>query len=104
MIHISWGFIGCGEVTELKSGPAFNAVEGSHVEAVYSRNADKARDYAERHHIKKWYTDALQLINDPQINAIYIATPPSSHATYAIMAMKAGKPVYVEKPLSLIHI
>lgn len=52
MIHISWGFIGCGEVTELKSGPAFNAVEGSHVEAVYSRNADKARDYAERHHIK----------------------------------------------------
>lgn len=100
MIHISWGFIGCGEVTELKSGPAFNAVEGSHVEAVYSRNADKARDYAERHHIKKWYTDALQLINDPQINAIYIATPPSSHATYAIMAMKAGKPVYVEKPLA----
>ena len=73
MIHISWGFIGCGEVTELKSGPAFNAVEGSHVEAVYSRNADKARDYAERHHIKKWYTDALQLINDSQINAIYIA-------------------------------
>ena len=100
MIHISWGFIGCGEVTELKSGPAFNAVEGSHVEAVYSRNADKARDYAERHHIKKWYTDALQLINDPKINAIYIATPPSSHATYAIMAMKAGKPVYVEKPLA----
>lgn len=100
MKHISWGFIGCGEVTELKSGPAFNEVEGSHVEAVYSRNKNKACAYAKRHHIKKWYTDALQLINDPHINAIYIATPPSSHATYAIMAMKAGKPVYVEKPLA----
>ena len=43
---------------------------------------------------------ALELINDPEINAIYIATPPSSHATFAIMAMKAGKPVYIEKPLA----
>ncbi len=100
MKHISWGFIGCGEVTELKSGPAFNEVEGSHVEAVYSRSKDKVRSYAERHHIKKWYTDAQQLIDDPEVNAIYIATPPSSHATYAIMAMKAGKPAYIEKPLA----
>lgn len=100
MKHISWGFIGCGEVTELKSGPAFNEVEGSHVEAVYSRSKDKVRSYAERHHIKKWYTDAQQLIDDPDVNAIYIATPPSSHATYAIMAMKAGKPAYIEKPLA----
>ena len=97
---ISWGFIGCGEVTEKKSGPAFNEVEGSHVEAVMSRSEEKARSYAERHHIRKWYTDAQELIDDPEVNAIYIATPPSSHATFAIMAMKAGKPVYVEKPLA----
>lgn len=97
---IKWGFIGCGEVTEKKSGPAFNLVPGSQVEAVMSRNKEKARSYAKRHHISKWYTDAQELINDPQVNAIYIATPPSSHATFAIMAMKAGKPVYVEKPLA----
>ena len=97
---IKWGFIGCGEVTEKKSGPAFNLVPGSQVEAVMSRNKEKARSYAKRHHIPKWYTDAQELINDPQVNAIYIATPPSSHATFAIMAMKAGKPVYVEKPLA----
>jgi len=97
---ISWGFIGCGEVTEKKSGPAFNEVEGSHIEAVMSRNELKARSYAERHHIHKWYTDAQELIDDPDINAIYIATPPSSHVTFAIMAMRAGKPVYVEKPLA----
>lgn len=97
---INWGFIGCGEVTEKKSGPAFNEVPGSHVEAVMSRNETKARSYAERHQIPKWYTDAQELIDDPEVNAVYIATPPSSHATFAIMAMLAGKPVYVEKPLA----
>lgn len=97
---LNWGFIGCGEVTEKKSGPAFNEVDNSQVLAVMSRNETKARSYAERHHIQKWYTDAQKLIDDPDVNAIYIATPPSSHATYAIMAMRAGKPVYVEKPLA----
>ncbi len=100
MKEISWGFIGCGEVTEKKSGPAFNEVLGSHIEAVMSRKKEHARAYAERHNIKKWYTDAQELIDDPDVNAIYIATPPSSHATFAIMAMQAGKPVYVEKPLA----
>lgn len=102
--EIRWGFIGCGEVTEKKSGPAFGKVEGSKVVAVMSRSHDKASSYAQRHHISRWYTDAQQLIEDPEVNAIYIATPPSSHATYAIMAMKAGKPVYVEKPLASSYI
>lgn len=100
MKEIKWGFIGCGEVTEKKSGPAFNEVPGSQVVAVMSRSEKKARSYAERHHIRKWYTDAQELIDDPDVNAVYIATPPSSHATFAIMAMKAGKSVYVEKPLA----
>ncbi len=97
---LRWGFIGCGEVTEKKSGPAFSEIEDSMVEAVMSRSEAKARGYAERHGIAKWYTDPQELIDDPDVNAIYIATPPSSHATFAIMAMRAGKPVYVEKPLA----
>lgn len=100
MKQIYWGFIGCGEVTEKKSGPAFNEVEGSQVVAVMSRSENKARSYAERHHVRKWYTDASELIEDPDVNAVYIATPPSSHATFAIMAMRAGKPCYIEKPLA----
>ena len=103
MKYIRWGFIGCGEVTELKSGPAFAEVEGSSIVAVMSRSERRARSYAERHHIRKWYTDAQQLIDDPDVNAIYVATPPSSHAIYSIMAMKAGKPVYVEKPLAACY-
>ena len=100
MKYIKWGFIGCGEVAEIKSGPAFSEVEGSSVVAVMSRTEQRARSYAERHQVSRWYTDAQQLIDDPDVNAVYVATPPSSHATYAIMAMKAGKPVYVEKPLA----
>ncbi len=102
--EIKWGFIGCGEVTEKKSGPAFSEIPGSKVVAVMSRSKEKAKSYAERHGIQKWYTDAQQLINDPEVNALYIATPPSSHATYAIMAMKSRKPVYVEKPLASSYI
>lgn len=98
--NISWGFIGCGEATEQKSGPAFSLVEGSRVVAVMSRSSEKVQSYAQRHNVPHWYTDPMQLIEDPEVNAVYIATPPSSHVTYAIMAMKAGKPVYVEKPLA----
>ena len=97
---IRWGVIGCGEATEKKSGPAFQQIEGSKIEAVMSRSAERARSYAERHGIGKWYTNVMDIIDDPNVNAIYIATPPSSHATYAIMAIRAGKPVYIEKPMA----
>ena len=100
---IKWGFIGCGEVTEKKSGPAFSMIRNSEVVAVMSRNAEKAESYAQRHNIPRWYTDAQLLIGDEDVNAIYIATPPSSHATFAIMAMKAGKPVYIEKPMAATY-
>lgn len=100
MKQINWGFIGCGEVAERKSGPAFNLVIGSRVVAVMSRSRERAQSYAMRHNIARWYTDAQELVADPEVNAIYVATPPSSHPTYAIMAMYAGKPVYIEKPLA----
>ncbi|MGE5427908.1 MAG: Gfo/Idh/MocA family protein [Methylococcaceae bacterium] len=98
--EVSWGIIGCGNVTELKSGPAFNKVAHSNLYAVMRRDAAKAADYANRHGVPVWYSDADQLINDPKVNAIYVATPPDTHASYAIKAMRAGKPVYVEKPMA----
>lgn len=97
---INWGFIGCGSVAEVKSGPAFNKIEGSKVVAVMRRSGEKAKDYAQRHGINKWYDNAHSIINDTDVNALYIATPPGSHAEYAIASMKAGKPVYIEKPMA----
>lgn len=98
---VKWGIIGCGNVTELKSGPAFNKVSNSSLVAVMRRDAAKAEDYAARHNVPRWYSDASRLINDPEVNAIYIATPPSSHEEYALAAIAAGKPIYVEKPMSV---
>lgn len=101
MKQITWGIIGCGDVTEVKSGPAFNKVGNSSLVAVMRRDGEKAKDYARRHQVPKWYSDAGALINDPEVNAIYVATPPSSHEEYTLAALNAGKPVYVEKPMSL---
>jgi predicted dehydrogenase len=97
---VRWGIIGVGNVTEKKSGPAFYKSAHSELVAVMRRNAEKAADYAQRHNIPKWYSDATELINDPEVDAVYVATPPDSHASYAIEVMKAGKPVYVEKPMA----
>ncbi|HET7898336.1 MAG TPA: Gfo/Idh/MocA family oxidoreductase, partial [Flavisolibacter sp.] len=98
---IRWGIIGCGDVTEVKSGPAFSKVPNSELVAVMRRDAAKAEDYARRHKVGKWYSDATALINDPDVNAIYVATPPLQHEDYTIQALKAGKPVYVEKPMAI---
>lgn len=101
MQEIKWGILGCGDVTEVKSGPAFNKVADSSLVAVMRRDAEKAADYAARHGVPKWYSDAKQLIDDPEVNAIYIATPPLQHEEYTLLALAAGKPVYVEKPMAL---
>jgi predicted dehydrogenase len=98
---IRWGMIGCGSVTEVKSGPAFNKVACSQLFGVMRRDAIKLKDYASRHTVPYFTTDANALINHPEIDAIYIATPPKYHQEYAIAAMNAGKHVYVEKPMAL---
>lgn len=100
MKKIKWGIIGCGNVTEVKSGPAFNKVANSELVAVMRRDARLAEDYAKRHNVPKWYSDVDDLINDPEVNAIYIATPPDVHLAYAEKALRAGKPTYVEKPMA----
>lgn len=100
MAQINWGIIGCGDVTEKKSGPAFNKVPGSSLLAVMRRDAEKAANYARRHGIAYWYDDAEKLMAHEGLNAIYIATPPDSHAAYAISALEKGFNVYVEKPVT----
>ena len=98
---INWGIIGCGNVTEVKSGPAFNKVDNSKLIAVMRRDGALAEDYARRHNVPRFYSNADDIINDREINAIYVATPPGSHAEYALKSIKAGKPVYIEKPMAL---
>ncbi len=103
MEKIRWGIIGCGNVTEVKSGPGFQLAENSELVAVMRRDSAKAADYARRHQVPKWYSDANQLIADPEIDAVYIATPPDSHLHYTLLCAQAEKPVYVEKPMARSH-
>ncbi|WP_027953898.1 Gfo/Idh/MocA family protein [Halobacillus kuroshimensis] len=100
MKTVRWGIIGCGNVTEVKSGPAFQRIDNSSLTAVMRRDGEKAEDYARRHGVPKWYDKAEALIHDHEVDAVYIATPPSSHKEYTLMAAEAGKPVYVEKPMA----
>jgi 1,5-anhydro-D-fructose reductase (1,5-anhydro-D-mannitol-forming) len=103
MTTVRWGIIGCGDVTEVKSGPGFQKARGSALVAVMRRDAAKAEDYARRHGVPRWYADAEALVRDPEVDAVYVATPPATHCHYARLVAAAGKPVYVEKPMALDH-
>jgi predicted dehydrogenase len=100
MKTIRWGIIGCGDVCEVKSGPGFQKAKNSQLVAVMRRDADKARDFAARHGVPKWFNEGQALIDDPDVDAVYVATPPGAHAEWAVRAALAGKPVYVEKPMA----
>ena len=100
---IRWGILGCGDVCEVKSGPGFQKAPNSKLVAVMRRDGAKARDFAQRHSVPKWFDDAAQLVNDPDVDAVYIATPPKQHEPYTLLAAQAGKPVLVEKPMGRNH-
>ena len=100
---VCWGIIGVGDVCETKSGIPLMEISNSTIKAVMRRNSDKAKDFAKRHGVQKWYDNADDLLNDPEVNAIYIATPPGTHAEYTLKAASVGKPVYVEKPMARTH-
>jgi 1,5-anhydro-D-fructose reductase (1,5-anhydro-D-mannitol-forming) len=97
---IRWGILGCGDVTEVKSGPGFRQARGSQLVAVMRRNGALAADYARRHGVACSYDDARALVNDPEVDAVYVATPPGAHLEGALLAAAAGKPCYVEKPMA----
>jgi len=97
---IRWGIIGCGDVTEVKSGPGFRKATGSQLVAVMRRNGALAADYAKRHGVPRWYDDARALAQDPEVDAIYVASTPGAHLENALVVAAAGKPCYMEKPMA----
>jgi 1,5-anhydro-D-fructose reductase (1,5-anhydro-D-mannitol-forming) len=103
MEHVRWGIVGCGDVTEVKSGPGFQKARGSSLVAVMRRDSSKAQDYARRHGVPRVHATAEDLIHDPEVDAVYIATPPGSHEALALLAAAARKPCLVEKPMARTH-
>ena len=74
MKTIRWGMIGCGDVTEVKSGPGFYKARNSTLVAVMRRNGTLAQDYARRHNVPRWHDDADAIIDDPNIDAVHCST------------------------------
>ncbi|MFH0796716.1 MAG: Gfo/Idh/MocA family oxidoreductase [Candidatus Omnitrophota bacterium] len=98
---IRWGIIGCGSVAEYKGGPALYKVLNSTLLAVMSRNEERAKSFAERHHAKRCYTSIEDLLSDSEIDAVYIAAPPNTHAELTEKAARSKKHVLCEKPMAL---
>jgi predicted dehydrogenase len=103
MRTIRWGMIGCGDVAEVKSGPGFYKADNSTLVAVMRRNGALAQDFARRHKVPRWHDDADAIINADDIDAVYIATLTDTHLDYALRCARAGKPIYVEKPMAMDH-
>ena len=101
--NVRWGIVGCGDVTEVKSGPGFQNANGSALTAVMRRDHAKAEDYARRHGVARVHTTAAALVGDPEVDAVYVATPPGTHEELALLAAAAGKPCLVEKPMARNH-
>jgi predicted dehydrogenase len=100
METVNWGIIGCGEVCEQKAGPALAGVEGSRLAAVMRRTPHLAEDFARRHEVPRFYTTIDDILADPAVNAIYVATPNGVHEKPALAAAEAGKHVLVEKDMA----
>ncbi len=98
---IRWGVIGAGNVFEYKSGPALYQTPNSELVAVMRTNATKAEETAKRHGARRWYTDAKSVVNDPEVNAVYIASPHYLHPEHVALAARAGKCVLCEKPIGI---
>src|SRR5262249_2658346 len=100
---VRWGMIGCGEVAEVKSSPGFQKANGSALVAVMRRDRVRAEDFATRHGIPRVHSQAGALIDDPEVDAVYVATPPSGHFELALRVAASGKPCLVEKPMAINH-
>ena len=98
--EVCWGIIGTGDVAEYKGGPPLYKAPNSRLVAVMSRSEQKVKSFAERHGAERWYTDAGELIRDPEVNAVYIATPPHVHRALSEQAAAAGKHILLEKPMA----
>jgi predicted dehydrogenase len=99
-MSIRWGIIGCGNVCEVKSGPAFQKARGSELVAVMRRDYALAQDFAKRHGVPIVHRSVEELIGDSRVDAVYVATPPGSHCELALQIAAARKPAYVEKPMA----
>jgi predicted dehydrogenase len=101
MRKLRWGLVGTGDIAEKRVAPALAQASGSELLAVSRRQADRAEEFARRFGAPRWHARWEDLVHDPDVDAVYVATPVSLHAPIAVAAAEAGKHVLCEKPMAL---
>ena len=98
---VYWGILGAGKIAESQMAPAIGVAPGHELVAVTRREQDAAQQFADRHGAQRAYDSVEALLEEDQVNAVYVATPPHLHARETILAAEAGKHVLCEKPMAL---
>jgi predicted dehydrogenase len=101
MAVLRWGLIGCGDIAGKRVAPALRDLDNCRLVAVNRAQYDLAEQFAGEFGAQRWYKDWRDLLQDEEIDAVYIATPPNLHAEQTIAAAKSGKHVICEKPMAL---
>jgi predicted dehydrogenase len=99
--EVGWGLIGCGDIAGKRVAAALRDTPGSALVAVARARAALAADFAREHRARRWYADWREVIRDPEVSAVYVATPVRLHVEHAVAAAEAGKHVLCEKPMAL---
>jgi len=101
MAKLRWGLIGCGDVARKRVAQAIINDSRSQLVAACRRVEAKLEDFCNSFAVERRYTNANDLFNDPDIDAVYIATPVKEHCPQTLAAARAGKHVLVEKPMAM---
>lgn len=97
---IRWGIIGCGNVVETKNGVPTYTADHSELAGVWNRTAEKAQAWVDAQGHGKVYETMEELLADPSIDIVYVATTPNCHKEQAIAVAQANKHCYLEKPIA----
>jgi predicted dehydrogenase len=100
-MSIGWGIVGIGNFANRIMGPAISKASDSLLIAACSRSLERANEFAARHNVKRSYDSFDKMLQDPEIDAIYVATPNNLHASYTLQAAEAGKHVLCDKPMAI---
>ena len=98
---VRWGLIGAGDIARKRIAPALRDLPNCEFVSVSRSRSELAEEFANEFGARKWFADWRELVSDPEIDAVYIATPVYLHAEQTIAAADAGKHVLCEKPMAL---
>lgn len=101
MTKIKWGLVGCGDISRKRVAPAINELDICELVAVSRADVTKVESFANEFGAKRWYAEWPDLLNDDEIDAVYISTPVFLHAQQVIAAADAGKHILCEKPMAM---